>query len=153
LYFQHINCSIHSLIHYFVYLSCYSQLFTPNERYSDLWPELTKVPFYFGLGDGAAANIGSKCTNVSRIAVTIGTSAAARIGINHSPVRLNTKSLAQEVALDESDSLEPIADLCDKNSSINTLLDNLSSGLWCYRIDRSRLLIGGALTDGGSVFE
>jgi hypothetical protein len=24
-------------------------------------------------------------------------------------------------------------------------------GLWCYRIDRRRVLIGGALTDGGSM--
>lgn len=26
-------------------------------------------------------------------------------------------------------------------------------GLWCYRIDRHRLLLGGALTDGGSVIK
>lgn len=26
-------------------------------------------------------------------------------------------------------------------------------GLWCYRVDRDRAVLGGALTDGGSVFE
>lgn len=26
-------------------------------------------------------------------------------------------------------------------------------GLWCYRLDRHRVVLGGALTDGGSVFE
>lgn len=26
-------------------------------------------------------------------------------------------------------------------------------GLWCYRVDRHRAVLGGALTDGGSVFE
>jgi gluconokinase len=29
----------------------------------------------------------------------------------------------------------------------------LPSGLWCYRIDRERVIIGGALSDGGGLFE
>ena len=29
----------------------------------------------------------------------------------------------------------------------------LPSGLWCYRIDRERIIIGGALSDGGGLFD
>jgi gluconokinase len=29
----------------------------------------------------------------------------------------------------------------------------LPSGLWCYRIDRERVVVGGALSDGGGLFE
>jgi gluconokinase len=31
-------------------------------------------------------------------------------------------------------------------------LDHLPAGLWCYRVDGRRSLLGGALTEGGSVF-
>lgn len=34
-----------------------------------------------------------------------------------------------------------------------TLLFRVPKGLWCYRLDRRRVVLGGALTDGGSVFE
>ncbi len=30
--------------------------------------------------------------------------------------------------------------------------DNLSSALWCYRADRSRVVVGGALSDGGGLY-
>ncbi|MDX6613665.1 MAG: gluconokinase [Blastocatellia bacterium] len=29
---------------------------------------------------------------------------------------------------------------------------NLPAGLWCYRLDRRRVIVGGALSDGGSVY-
>lgn len=29
----------------------------------------------------------------------------------------------------------------------------MPSGLWCYRLDRHRAVLGGSLTDGGSIFE
>jgi gluconokinase len=31
------------------------------------WPELQNVPFFLGVGDGAAANIGSKCLDASYV--------------------------------------------------------------------------------------
>lgn len=31
------------------------------------WPELSSVPFFLGTGDGAAANIGSKCIDSSYV--------------------------------------------------------------------------------------
>lgn len=30
---------------------------------------------------------------------------------------------------------------------------HVPKGLWCYRLDRRRAVLGGSLTDGGSVFE
>lgn len=30
---------------------------------------------------------------------------------------------------------------------------NLPSGLWCYRVDRKRVVVGGALSDGGGLYE
>ncbi|KAF1329894.1 Carbohydrate kinase fggy, partial [Globisporangium splendens] len=83
------------------------------------WPELQSVPFFLGIGDGAAANIGSKCIDNSRIAVTIGTSAAIRIVLDSSAMQ-GTK---------------------------------VPKGLWCYRIGRDHVLLGGALNDGGSVYQ
>jgi gluconokinase len=87
--------------------------------YAAEWPELANVPFFLGIGDGAAANIGSKCIDASRIAVTVGTSAAIRV-----------------VLRDE------------------TMKDRkVPKGLWCYRIGKDRVMLGGALNDGGSVYQ
>ena len=94
----------------------------------DKWPELRKCQFCLGIGDGAAANIGSKCgpstnENKRRIAVTIGTSAAARL------------CLPLEV---------------DVSNQFNIVVP---FGLFCYRVDKNTILLGGALTDGGSLVE
>jgi gluconokinase len=89
-------------------------------KYWDSWPELRGCPLFLGLGDGACANIGSKCSTASRIAVTIGTSAAARV------------CLRQGVG-----------------SSSNF---RIPKGLWCYRVDKSHVLVGGALTGKHNLF-
>mmetsp|Transcript_298 Transcript_298/g.596 ORF Transcript_298/g.596 Transcript_298/m.596 type:complete len:620 (-) Transcript_298:322-2181(-) len=103
--------------------------------YWERWPELraSTVNLFFGVGDGAAANIGSKCGAYSssgsgshRIAVTIGTSAAARVCL---PL-----------------SMSPSSD--EDGSSIL-----VPPGLFCYRVHRDLIMLGGALTDGGSVVE
>jgi gluconokinase len=91
-----------------------------NKYWSD-WPELRDSPLFLGVGDGACANIGSKCSTASRIAVTIGTSAAARVCLH-----------------------QGVGSSCSLK---------VPSGLFCYRVDRSHVLLGGALTDGGSVIE
>jgi gluconokinase len=43
------------------------------------WPRLRTVPWFPAVGDGVASNIGSDCTDRSRIALNVGTSAALRI--------------------------------------------------------------------------
>jgi len=108
--------------------------------YWQRWPELrgrtdrsgksgtySHCRLFLGIGDGACANIGSKCTNAYRLCVTIGTSAAARICLPYSAPCEATNPLHETVAL--------------------------PSGLFCYRIDKHYVLVGGALTDGGSVIE
>jgi gluconokinase len=35
---------------------------------------------------------------------------------------------------------------------VKGVIDGIPSGLWCYRLDRKRLLLGGALTEGGNLF-
>jgi gluconokinase len=52
-----------------------------NEEYSARWRLLAEVPFFPAIGDGAAANIGSGCTEASRVAISIGTSGAMRVVI------------------------------------------------------------------------
>ncbi|EQC40890.1 hypothetical protein SDRG_01955 [Saprolegnia diclina VS20] len=87
-----------------------------NLTYARRWPLLREATFYLAFGDGAVANIGSKCTDPSRICLTIGTSAAMRV-------------------------LVTIA-----------ALGKVPRGLWCYRVNATHVLLGGALTDGGSLY-
>jgi gluconokinase len=46
--------------------------------YAARWPALRGVPWFPAIGDGAAANIGSGCTDHRRIALTMGTTGAMR---------------------------------------------------------------------------
>lgn len=83
-------------------------------EYGTRWPALRDVPWFPAVGDGAAANVGSGCTNHSRIALTLGTSGAMR-------------TIQAEVA-------------------------QVPRGLWCYRVDSERALLGGATSEGGNVY-
>lgn len=78
------------------------------------WPALRDVPWFPAIGDGAAANVGSGCTDHPRMALTIGTTAALRV-------------MAASVP-------------------------EVPPGLWCYRVDRHRALLGGATSEGGNVY-
>ncbi len=89
------------------------------------WPRFAQVHLHAPVGDGAAANIGSGCTDASRIAITIGTTAAMRV----------VRSLSQrERGRGEGETAPP-----------------LPTSLWSYRVDHTHDLIGGATTEGGSV--
>ena len=103
-----------------------------SNSYWGRWPELQSpsLRMFFGIGDGAAANIGSKCGSRSsetdgtqRIACTIGTSAAARVCL-------------------------PLSSTAPDDDSIT-----VPPGLFCYRVNKDAILLGGALTGGGSVVE
>lgn len=48
-------------------------------EFASRWPALDQVPWFPAIGDGAAANIGSDCFDLTRWAVTIGTSSALRV--------------------------------------------------------------------------
>ncbi|KAF1774060.1 Carbohydrate kinase, FGGY, C-terminal [Phytophthora cactorum] len=81
-----------------------------NSTFARRWPELKNVPFFLGVSDGAAANIGSKCIDAS---------AALRVVLSEDAM---------------------------KNAKV-------PKGLWCYRIGKNHVLLGGALSDGGSVYK
>ena len=51
--------------------------------YSVRWPQLADVPFFLAVGDGAAVNVGSGCTDRRNIALTVGTTAAMRLVVDH----------------------------------------------------------------------
>ncbi|MDQ6707540.1 MAG: FGGY-family carbohydrate kinase, partial [Acidobacteriota bacterium] len=84
-------------------------------EYRSQWPELSGVPWFPALGDGACDDIGSGCSTPERFALMVGTSGAMR-------------------AVIERESIE------------------IPEGLWCYRVDRRRFVLGGALSNGGEVF-
>jgi gluconokinase len=78
------------------------------------WPALRSVPWFPAVGDGAASNVGSDCTDPGRIALNVGTSAALRL--------------------------------------VTAAARTPPRGLWRYRIDRRRALLGGATSEGGNVY-
>jgi len=78
------------------------------------WPALQSARLFLGVGDGAAATVGSGC-RASGVVVSLGTSAAVRKLINGWQVP--------------------------------------PRGLWCYRVDRVRSVLGGSLTDGGGAVD
>jgi len=100
---------------------------TQVNPYWTKWPALRGARLFLGLGDGACANLGSKCSVAARIACTVGTSAAARVCLPWPK-----KSGGDHDAI-------PVV--------------QVPPGLFCYRIDQNHVLVGGALTDGGSVVE
>ena len=51
--------------------------------YTLRWPQLAEVPFFLAVGDGAAVNIGSGCTDRRNVALTVGTTAAMRLVVDH----------------------------------------------------------------------
>lgn len=97
------------------------------EPWASHWPELAQAPFFLAVGDGVGANLGSGCSDNRRIALTIGTTGAMRV------------VFPQEVTPRQPGSAE---------SSVQ----ETPAGLWSYPIDRSRWLVGGSLTDGGSLY-
>lgn len=92
--------------------------------WANRWPALANARWIVGIGDGAAANVGSGCGQIGgrgespRMALTIGTTGALRVVVD-----------------------------ADRAAD-----DVMPSGLWLYRVDRKRGLLGGATTEGGNVY-
>jgi gluconokinase len=81
------------------------------------WPALASAQWFPALGDGACANIGSGAVGPSRLALTVGTSAAMRLILPR-----------------------PAGDAW-----------SIPYGLWAYRLDSQRAVLGGALSNGGNL--
>ncbi len=98
-----------------------------TEPWASIWPELVHTPFFLAVGDGVGANLGSGCTDNRRIALTIGTTGAMRVVI-------------------------PASSASDGPGRTEPSLQHTPAGLWSYPIDSNRWLVGGSLTDGGSLY-
>ena len=87
---------------------------TLSPKLTKEFPELACVPWFPGIGDGAASNLGSGATRPGLAAINVGTSAALRV------MRKGVKARAP-------------------------------FGLFCYRVDAERYLIGGAVSNAGNL--
>jgi len=76
--------------------------------------ELKGVPWFPGIGDGAASNLGSGATRPGLAAINVGTSAALRVMRDRGEVKA-------------------------------------PFGLFCYRVDARRFLVGGAVSNAGNL--
>jgi gluconokinase len=85
--------------------------------FASRWPALADAQWFPALGDGACANVGSGAIGPTRIALTVGTSAAVRMILPRPPD-------------------QPWV---------------VPHGLWAYRLDRQRAVLGGALSNGGNL--
>jgi gluconokinase len=88
-----------------------------REDFARRWPALAGARWFPALGDGACANVGSGAVGRSRIALTVGTSAAVRL-------------------------------ILPRSSQVEWIIP---PGLWAYRLDRDRAVLGGALSNGGNL--
>ncbi len=97
-----------------------------TSSFASRWPALKEVPFYPAVGDGACGSIGSGCVTPNRLAINLGTSGAIRV-----------------VWSEIQDQREP--------SHSHTLPQSPSvpPGLWRYRVDSHRPILGAAFSDGG----
>lgn len=85
--------------------------------FASRWPALANARLVTIVGDGAANNIGARCSTKYGIALMIGTSGAMRVVFAGEPP------------------------------------DELAPELWSYRVSAERVVVGGALSDGGGLFQ
>jgi gluconokinase len=116
-----------------------------REEFARRLPLLADVPWVPAVGDGACSNLGSGCVGPDRAAVMVGTSGAMRVVSRESLV------VSRE---DERQSNATGGSAAGTHDSRLTTHDFpfAPPGLWCYRVDAERRLIGGALSNGGNLF-
>jgi gluconokinase len=102
--------------------------FSLSPSYLKRWPQLRSAGIVLALADGLGAHIGSNCSQLSLGNATQNLS-----------VTVGTSAAVRYQVSYDTDLLEN-----DKRGAID---------LWKYKIDRNTLLIGGALTDGGSLLD
>jgi gluconokinase len=115
-----------------------------SNEFASRWPALRDVPWFPAIGDGAAANIGSGCTSPDRIALTVGTTGAMRVVIDTSDDKETRRQGDKEIT-EASHSLSP-------GLLVSPSPAEVPAGLWCYRVDKRRALLGGATSEGGNVY-
>ena len=53
----------------------------PSPEFAKKWPALSDAQFCLAVGDGAAANVGERCSSPGATALTVGTTGAVRAGV------------------------------------------------------------------------
>ena len=101
-------------------------------EWANRWPALRDIPFFPAVGDGACGNVGSGCITPLRFAINLGTSGAIR-------------------ALWTEESL-PVISADHQKTTIHAPRLVTPGGLWRYRADSRRPLLGAAFSDGGVVY-
>lgn len=125
------------------------------------WPTLATIPWTLPIGDGAASNLGCGAVVPDRLAVMIATSAVMRAVVTTMDGRPQTIDDRQQTADDRRVRSLPLGWATDdprKQSAVSrqpSIVHRPPSivvppGLWGYRADGRRALIGGALSNGGN---
>jgi gluconokinase len=120
--------------------SAHDSLSGPSEEFRARWKQLVAARFFPAIGDGAAANLGSGCTDVTRVALTIGTSGALRVVV---PGATEIKASRRQWAY---------SGRAGGTANVQRSAFQIPRGLWLYRVDERRGLLGGSLNNGGNVF-
>lgn len=94
-----------------------------RDEWASRWPALRDVPWFPAIGDGAAANLGSGCGALQP-------REQPRVALT-----VGTTGAMRMVV--------------DAERAAET---NVPDGLWLYRIDAQRALLGGATTEGGNLY-
>jgi gluconokinase len=126
-----------------------------TDEFARRLPALAGVPWFPAAGDGACSNVGSGCAAPERVALMVGTSGALRVMAKAEGGRMKEERGQAERGKAEGGK----AGAADPgNLHPSSLLPPPSEepvppwGLWKYRLDRGRYLLGGALSNGGNLF-
>jgi gluconokinase len=117
--------------------------------FAERWPRLARALWYPGWGDGACSNLGSDCAGPSRLALNVGTSSALRMVVGRAAGRRGAGAPPSEA----SGSGERAAGRRGAGAppSEASNMENTPAGLWRYRVDAARSIVGGATSEGGNV--
>jgi gluconokinase len=116
-----------------------------RDEFARRLPALAHVPWVPAVGDGACSNLGSGCLGPERAAVMVGTSGAMRV-VRRQVTGDRRQDERQATQRDEAPTGTHDLRLTTDDFPV------APPGLWCYRIDAERPLVGGALSNGGNLF-
>jgi gluconokinase len=116
-----------------------------RDEFARRLPALAHVPWVPAVGDGACSNLGSGCLGPERAAVMVGTSGAMRV-VSREWLVVSRQDGREAAEKDGSPTGTHDLRLTTNDSPV------APPGLWCYRIDAERPLVGGALSNGGNLF-
>jgi gluconokinase len=135
--------------------------------FAQRWSALRDTPFFPAVGDGACSNVGSGCVSPARLAINLGTSGAIRVLWNETPnpqpdtpgaarrvEEPNTPGAARRVEEPNTPGAARRVEEPNTPGAARRVEEPpTSAGLWRYRADARRPMMGAAFSDGGIVYE